>query len=226
MNNAQQLISIRLRKLGLLIYDARTAARRSQQECAEAIGVSLDDFQAFEKGAQAPSLPELENLAYYLDVPLEHFWGAASLSAGKKPENVQQKEQLRRLRDRVIGASLRSARANRSLSVDDLASQTGIPAERLAQFETGASPAPLPELEVICSALQLPVTDLIDQRGPVGKWRAEKSETDQFLALDTELRQFICKPVNLPYLGLARRLSEMSVEKLRTIAETLLEITF
>ena len=40
-----------------------------------------------------------------------------------------------------------------------------------------------------------------------------------------ELQGFVCKPINRPYLELAVRLSEMSVEKLRGVAEGLLEIT-
>jgi hypothetical protein len=67
---------------------------------------------------------------------------------------------------------------------------------------------------------------LIDKRGPVGKWRAERAEIEKFLGLDPDVRQFICAPVNSPYITLAKRLSQMSVEKLRSIAETLLEITF
>ena len=39
------------------------------------------------------------------------------------------------------------------------------------------------------------------------------------------MQQFVSKPVNQPYLELAQRLSEMSVERLRSVAEGLLEIT-
>jgi transcriptional regulator with XRE-family HTH domain len=226
MNKTQQMISIRSKKLGLLILDARLSARRSVQECADAIGVSVDDFQGYEKGEKAPSLPELENLAYYLDISIDHFWGAESLSARRKPENVQQKEQLRNLRNRVIGASLRASRTKLNLSLQDLATKTAIPEDKLNQYESGVCPAPLSELEILSSALEIPVIDLIDQRGPVGKWRVEKIEVDHFLTLDPEVRQFVCKPVNLPYINLAKRLSLMSVEKLRAIAETILEITY
>ena len=90
----------------------------------------------------------------------------------------------------------------------------------------GASPIPLPELEILSNALKLRVEDLIDQRGPIGKWRTEKNEITHFLAIEPEVRQFICAPVNSPYITLAKRLSQMSVEKLRSIAETILEITF
>ena len=37
---------------------------------------------------------------------------------------------------------------------------------------------------------------------------------------------FVCKPVNRPYLELAMKLSGMSTDKLRSVAEDLLDITF
>jgi transcriptional regulator with XRE-family HTH domain len=226
MDKQRQMAQIRLKKLGLLIYDARKAARRSPEECADAIGITADEYQAVERGEKALSLPELENLAFFLNVPLDHFWGAQSLATRGKPENIQQKEQLRKLRDRVIGATLRDARSKSGLSLEQVSEAATIPVDTLRQYELGANPAPLPDLELLAGVLKIRVEDLIDKRGPVGKWRSERIEVEQFLGLDPEVRQFICAPVNFPYITLARRLSQMSVEKLRSIAETLLEITF
>ncbi len=226
MDKQQQMMQIRMRKLGLLIFDARSSARRTPQECADAIGVAADVYLAYEKGEKAPSLPELENLAYYLDVNLEHFWGVESLTARTRPENVQQKEQLRKIRDRVIGASLRAARQKRSLSLPELAEKTTLPEDLLGKYELGACEIPLPDLETLSKALDLPIENLVDSHGPIGRWRNERAETAQFLELEPELKQFVIKPVNLPYLRLAMRLSQMSVEKLRHIAEAILEITY
>jgi hypothetical protein len=41
-----------------------------------------------------------------------------------------------------------------------------------------------------------------------------------------ELREFVSLPVNRPYLELAMKLSGMSRDKLRSVAENLLDITF
>ena len=60
----------------------------------------------------------------------------------------------------------------------------------------------------------------------VGVWANEQRNIQSYLALSPELQAFISKPVNRPYLELAQRLSEMSVEKLRAVAEGLLEITY
>jgi hypothetical protein len=46
-----------------------------------------------------------------------------------------------------------------------------------------------------------------------------------FLDLPMEMRQFVALPVNRPYLELAMKLSSMSKDKLRSVAEDLLDIT-
>jgi hypothetical protein len=46
------------------------------------------------------------------------------------------------------------------------------------------------------------------------------------LQLPNETQEFVIQPINQPYLKIAQRLSEMSVEELRSVAESLLEITF
>jgi hypothetical protein len=45
-------------------------------------------------------------------------------------------------------------------------------------------------------------------------------------SIPDEVQQFIKNPGNEPYLRLAMHLSSMSTEKLRAIAEGILEITF
>jgi len=226
MDKQALMAQIRLKKLGLLILDARKASRRSLEECARAIGLAPEDLQAIEKGARAISLPELENLAYYLDVPLSHFWGSQSLSAGAKSGDAGQKEQAIKLRNQAIGAILRDAREKSGLSLDQVSQSTSIPVDRLSQFEAGETPAPLPELEQVVATLKLQMEDLVDDRGAVGKLRFEHADIEKFMLLEPDMRQFICAPVNYPYITLARRLSQMSVEKLRSIAESILEITY
>jgi hypothetical protein len=47
-----------------------------------------------------------------------------------------------------------------------------------------------------------------------------------FLEMPAELREFVALPVNRPYLELAMKLSNMSRDKLRSVAENLLDITY
>lgn len=226
MTTYQQLTRVRTRKLGLLILDARTVRNKPAEMCAKAIGVSLEEFARMEAGEIAPSLPQLELLAYYLDVPLEYFYGNQVLSAQTGVEPEEPSSQLMKIRQKIIAARIRMARSNLNLSTAELAEKSSVPEERIVRYESGEEPIPLPDLEILSSALQLRNEDLFDQHGVVGNWRAEKLAVDRFLELPQDIRNFIAKPVNLPYLQIALRLSELSVEKLRAIAEGLLEITY
>ena len=114
-------ITIRTKKLGVLIRDARLAARRSVQECAEAIGIRKSIFRAYEEGSRSPSLPELEVLVYYLDLPIDHFWNKEARSETVSRSENLDLSKLLAVRQRKIGALLRQARMKSSISIRSLA---------------------------------------------------------------------------------------------------------
>ena len=221
----QAQITIRTKKLGILIRDARLASRRTTKECAAAINVKHGVFIAYEEGLRAPSLPELETLVYFLELPINHFWSNQTISAAPARISELNLPRLTGLRQRMIGALLRQERMNASLSTKSVAEQTGISASRLKHYELGELPIPLPELEVILKVLGGRIETFFDQGGPVGQWMTQQKAIQQFLDMPVELRNFVCQPVNRPYLDLARKLSEMSTNKLRSVAEDILDIT-
>jgi transcriptional regulator with XRE-family HTH domain len=217
-------LSLRSKKLGLLIEDARLANHKSVAECAEAIGVSESRFTAFELGEDSPTLPELEILAYYLQVPLDHFWGQNSLSAGGAGKRLDA-QRLVGVRHRMVGTLLQQARQKAGLTLTEAAEKSGLPAAELEAYELGDQAVSLPILEALSEIYKCSVRDFQDQKGPVGLWVSQQRTLQNFSELPSELQSFVCKPVNRPYLELAKRLSEMSVDKLRLVAEGLLEIT-
>lgn len=218
-------ITIRTKKLGVLIRDARLAARRSVQECAGAIGIRAGIFRAYEEGLRSPSLPELEVLVYYLDLPLDHFWGGQSRSEGASRNEKLDLQKLLAVRQRKVGALLRQARVKSSVSIRNLANETGIASSRIKAYELGESAIPLAELEVLVRALGSSIESFFDRHGPVGQWMIGEEAVQQFLEMPSELREFVSMPVNRPYLQLAMKLSNMSRDKLRSVAEDLLDIT-
>jgi transcriptional regulator with XRE-family HTH domain len=226
MNKDQRLITLRMHKLGVLLYDARLATRRSIEECATAIGVSPETFESFEAGETAPSLPQLEALAFFLDLPIEHFWDSIALSESQEEAAIQDADRLAAIRNRIIGTRVQMLRNELNMSLDELSKATSLPIERLQTCEDGQSPISLPELEVIAVALGTRVETFIDDRGVIGAWRTRQITIQKFFDLPEQHQQFILQPVNRPYLELAMRLSELSVEKLRGVAEGLLEITY
>lgn len=218
-------ITIRTKKLGVLIRDARLTARRSVQECAEALGIRKSIFRAYEEGTKAPSLPELEILVYYLDLPMDHFWGKQTKSESPARHTRLDLPKLLAVRQRKIGALLRQQRMKASVSIRNLAHETDIASSRIKAYELGERPIPLPELEVLIRTLGGRIESLFDRHGPVGQWMISEEAVKQFLEMPVELRQFVAMPVNRPYLELAMKLSNMSKDKLRSVAEDLLDIT-
>jgi len=219
-------ISIRAKTLGLLIRDARTTARRSATECAQAIGVKPGIFRAYEEGRRSLSLPELETLVYFLDLPIDHFWSKEIKSGKPLPHENLDLQKLLSVRQRKIGALLRQERMNASISIRNLAHATGISGARIKAYELGERPMPLPELEALVKALGGRIESFFDRTGPIGQWLMNEEAIRDFLELPLELRQFVAVPINRPYLELAMKLSNMSKDKLRSVAEDLLDITF
>lgn len=218
-------ITIRTKKLGVLIRDARLTARRSVQECAEALGIRKSVFRAYEEGLRAPSLPELETLVFYLDLPMDHFWGKQTKSEDPGRITKLDFSKLLPLRQRKIGALLRQERLKASVSIRNLAHETGIASSRIKAYELGERSIPLPELEILVRTLGGRVESFFDRHGPVGQWMISENTVQQFLEMPVELREFVAMPVNRPYLQLAMKLSNMSRDRLRSVAEDLLDIT-
>jgi transcriptional regulator with XRE-family HTH domain len=218
--------NIRTKKLGVLIKDARLASGKNIKSCADALKVSSGRISAYERGEKSPSLPELEVLAFFLDVPLEHFWGQESL-ANDFEERVEASklERLIPIRQKIVGILLKKARIEADLPIKALADCAGVTTRRVKSYEAGEIPIPLPELEAMASLLNLNIEHFRDKEGVVGKWALEQLTISQFLQLPPDLQDFVIKPINRPYLEIAQRLSGMSVDKLRAVAEGLLDIT-
>jgi transcriptional regulator with XRE-family HTH domain len=117
-------------------------------------------------------------------------------------------------------------RTQLNFSLHEISAATSIPEEQLAKYELGEESVPVPELELIAKTCDVRIEEFFDKKGPIGEWRTKQIAQNQFLDLPEDLRDFVCKPVNKPYLNLAIRLSQLSVDKLRDVAEGLLEITY
>ena len=219
-------LKIRTKKLGILTKDARLAAGKSMNDCAKVLGISSRQIGSFERGEKSPSLPELEALAFYLDVPISHFYKQGSLLSNREERvSTTNLTRLISLREKIVGARLKQARLDRDMNINDLAEVVGITRNRLKSYESGNASIPLPELEGMAAELDVPIEKFFDSEGVIGKWSAQKQSIQDFLDLPIELQNFVTKPINLPYLEIAQKLSGMSVDKLRALGEGLLDIT-
>jgi len=219
-----QAVQLRSKIIGVLVRDARMAAGKSMKELGEVIGVSAGRVASVEKGSHAPSLPEMELIAFYLEIPFDHFWREKTVSDAPHPSQEIEEDKVLAQRNFAIGGMIRDARNKQGLSQKDLSNHTEISGSRIRRYETGETPIPIPELEILARELGFKISDFYSYEGAVGTWLNEQQSIDQFLTLPEELRLFVSKEENRAYLQMAQNLSDMSPEKIRDLAAGLNEI--
>jgi transcriptional regulator with XRE-family HTH domain len=224
--DARQTIAIRNRIVSILVKRARLNAAKSQQECADFLGCSPSMFSQYERGVRGLSLPQLEALAYFLDVPVE------SLLDPEQPYELQEEEQLpmsqiMELRQRILAVQLRKCREASGLTQQEMGDLLGCSAYMISQYESGKSEIPLAELELAASHCGRKLDDFLDDstvpRGPGVRQGRILARLDE---LPPDVREFVLKPTNSLYLRIAMLLSDLKADHLRSIAETLLDITY
>ena len=216
-------LTLRAKMLGAILREARSKAHLSISEVADLIGTTKGILSSYEHGRRIISLPELELLAYHLDTPLDHF------TTSTFPETEEGSDfdsaVFVSLRQRIIGALIRKQRTESGMSIKSLADVVGIPSRRMSAYERGEKPIPFTDLEIIVDTLGQSIEDYVDNEGPVGEWMTTNKAFKNFMEFPPEIREFICKPENETYIQVAKQLSEIPVEQLRILAETLLDIT-
>jgi transcriptional regulator with XRE-family HTH domain len=215
---------LRNRIIGVLLRHARRRAGRTKTECADALGVSRNRIDAYEEGRAPISLPELEALGYVLGTPIDRFWSdELQLETEKDYPDLRATLELR---NRVVGALLREARLEADMTQEELAEILNCSPGRISDYEHAERPVPVAELELLARRFGLPLEHFLDgQEGTVGAWHRQQAIDRRFHELPEDVQAFVAKPINVRYLEVAIRLSEMPTDKLRGIAEGLLEIT-
>ena len=221
----QLAINILSKKMGVLLKTARTQKGESKKTCGEVIGATPRTISKYEAGEKSPSLPELEVLAFYLDVPLDRFWEDITPIDHDKMEALKNLEQRMELRNLKIGASLRKFRQDSKLSMKQVSEKIGLTSYRLKSYEKGKFAVPVAELKALLRLYDRELGELVVDTGPIADWAHEKKAGAAFVELPQDLQDFILKPINRPYLEIARKLSQMSVDRMRDVAEGLLDIT-
>lgn len=223
-----ELMIIRSKKTGILIRQMRENRGLSEQECADWLGIDLGKYQAMEKGGKCASLPQIESLSNYLSFPLQAFasMSASDQSQSKMPKNVN--IDLMEVREKKIAIMLNHELEKKGLSLEELAQKTSIPLGELTASLQNFEPIPFSQLLSILAVIQIPLDQLFAVETMAVQASGSSTTENAGLTgnLSEEMVNFISKPANLPYLELAMRFSKMDAEKIRTIASSLLEITY
>ena len=224
-----KLFTIRSKKIGICIKDARLKAQKSVEEAASFLGIRVDKYVGMENGTNTPSFPQLESLAHLYQVPFDSLTSWHPVDETNPTIDAEIMSKVVKLREHVVAAFIAKTRLEKQLSVDHLAEQIGVNAGDLSAFEKAEKPIPYPILLELAEELDLDLPSLhsphLVKPHAVVEKQAE-TPAPSFADLPADLVEFINQPINLPYLELAKKLSSMNVDKLRDVAESLLEITY
>ncbi len=215
---------LRAKMIGVLLRDARMNAQRTIEDCAYLLRISPEDMEAWEFGEATPSLPQIELLAYYLGVPVSHFWGTETLEA-KHGRHIDIQLEYVALRNRMIGALVCQAREEEKLSLEAVSEASNLPVEQLRSYEMGEIPIPMHELSVISGIVKKNTNYFLESSGHIGELLATREEWKHFNELSEEKRRFAANPRNVGFIEIAIMLSKMPVDNLREVGASILDIT-
>jgi len=221
----REAMTIRSKIIGVLLRNARIKAGKSRKDCAAVLGYSPSTISQLEYGRKDITLPQLEVLAYFLGLPITYFWDEDVIL--EEEEIDRPVDEIMTIRHKIIGVLLRQARLDASKSQKQCAQALNCSAGRISQYERGQRGIPLPELEALADFLDVPITHFLDeQTAPLSKEAPKGRDVETFAELPPDVRDFVSNPTNALYIRIAMKLSTLSVDVLRQIAETLLDITF
>lgn len=224
---ASQAMAIRHKIVGILVKRARMKAGKSQQECADLLGFSSSTYRQYEQGKRGLSLPQLEALAYFLDVPLASLWDDGYTPPDKARDEPLPLSQIMELRRKILAVRFRQCRQAAGFSQRELGELLGCSAYMVSQYEKGGREIPLAELEAVAEQCGVSLSDFVDTETlPLGEAEQQRQALAQLHELSPDVRDFVLKPTNALYLRIAMLLSTMKADDLRQIAETLLDITY
>jgi len=201
-----------LRKIiGILIRAARGQNGVSLKACATVIGQTPNALRRIEAGEDDISIPNLQILAQFLKIPIEHFFNnQVTLTEGgdSPPHLSQHADQQAR-----VGTRLRKARRSAGLNQTDLAALLGCSTRIISQYEQGKRPLAASHVARLIEVLDLRLHQLLPDR---------MYEFQQVLEeMPEEVRQFFLNLDNLPYLQVAMQLRQIATADMRKLITAL-----
>lgn len=201
------------------LTQARFQSGKSMKDCAHAIGSTSAHYKKIECGEIYPTLPEMETLSYFLNVPLfELLSDHKSTDLLVKTGNTAH---LIEIRNNVIGTLLQIERERKNIALVDLAKRCGIQRSRLKRYESGTTRIPVDDLLSLADALSIDLETFLDQNSAMGIWQKSQQNLRAFSSLPAHIQEFVTDPANPPYLELAQKLKGMQPKDLAAIAEAI-----
>lgn len=212
-------VVLQLKIIGVLMRAAREKAHRTVNEVAQRLGVTPARVRQYERGARAISLPELENLALFLQMPLSFFVGGESTIEQPAPKPPTSAEA--RARRAALGVKLKQARLAAGKTKDECAQAIDRKAGIIGRYELGVSDIPITELDQLARFLQVNLFYFLEGKA-VGGETSGLMDLEKLARLPKEVRAFVLAPDNLPYLRMAMKFGDLPTDRLKELGEILL----
>ena len=207
--------------IGVLIRAAREKARRTPNQVAQRLGTTPARVRQYEMGERDISLPELEILALYLNVPFSFFLGTESMV--QEPIAKPPTPEEMRTRRAIIATKLKQARLAAGKSREDCAHAIERTPVMFDRYERGQTDVPITELDRLAQFLGVTVPYFI-QDGVSRKGGADSVDVEAWTRLPPEVRAFIMEPNSLPYLRMAMKFRDLPTARLKELGEILLVV--
>lgn len=215
-----QSLVLQRKIIGVLVRAAREKAHRSTAEAAQRLGVTPVRLRQYESGARDISLPELEILALYFQIPLSFFLNGTSEI--EEPVPAPPTEAEMRTRRSLIAAKLKQARLAAGKTKQECAQVIKRTAAMFNRYEKGAVDIPITELETLAQFLSVNLYYFVEKGVESGG--GDVLDLDRLARLPKEVRVFILDPGNLPYLRMAMKLHALPADELKELGEILLVV--
>ena len=214
-------VVLQLKIIGVLMRAAREKAHRTVNEVAVRLGVTPTRVRQYERGAREITLPELEDLALFLQIPLSFFLGGEATIEREAPSPPSPAQA--RARRAALGAKLKQARLAAGKTREECALAIGRKAATVGRYELGATHLPITELEALAQFLQVNLYYFVQDKAASGG-DAGLMDLEKLARLPKEVRAFVLDSNNLPYLRMAMKFGDLPTDRLQELGEILLVV--
>jgi transcriptional regulator with XRE-family HTH domain len=213
--------NLQLKVLGVLIRMAREKSRRAIPDVAARIGVTPARIRQYERGDREITMPELERLALFVQVPLSFFLSNKVESLETKIQPPTEAEI--RAHRAMIGAKLKQARLMAGKSKEQLAQDIGVRAATIVRYERGLKDIPITELERLAKVLHVTLMYFIEDRA-ANKETLALLDLEILAQMPDDVREFVIDPSNTPFLRMAMKFRDLPKNKLQELGEVMLVV--
>ena len=182
MTHDTKALDVRSKMVGVLLRSTRLQAGKTLRDCAELLGCSPHTMSHYEHGRKGISIPELELLASYLDVPVDYFWEEESVVAAEHAD-LPPADKIIPLRQKIIGVLLRGARQNAGKTLKDCGQLLGCSTYMISQYEYGRRGIPLSELEMLAAFFDVPLSYFLEEDSTVFEEEADLPPSEQLIPI-------------------------------------------